>query len=146
MRGSRYVAKMYRGEKPSVASKPIEVKKINKKGMVPQQIRRLYFLRALTNDTQELVEKANQANAAKSAFLSHMSHEIRTPIHAVLGMDEMILRECQDTKYIVLTANAISGAREMYLQEGFADYLSKPVESYLLESMLQQYIPKEKQK
>lgn len=31
--------------------------------------------------------------AAKGRFLAHMSHEIRTPIHAVLGMDEMILRE-----------------------------------------------------
>lgn len=96
---------MKEGQKPSVVSKPIEVKKINKKGMVPQQIRLLYFLRALTNDTQELVEKANQANAAKSTFLSHMSHEIRTPIHAVLGMDEMILRECQDTNILQYAEN-----------------------------------------
>lgn len=32
----------------------------------------------------------------KSDFLANMSHEIRTPINAVLGMDEMILRECED--------------------------------------------------
>ncbi|MCR5023241.1 MAG: response regulator, partial [Lachnospiraceae bacterium] len=36
------------------------------------------------------------ANVAKSAFLSNMSHELRTPINAVLGMDEMILRESED--------------------------------------------------
>jgi len=36
------------------------------------------------------------ANEAKTEFLAKMSHEIRTPINAVLGMDEMILRECND--------------------------------------------------
>ena len=36
---------------------------------------------------------AESANAAKSEFLANMSHEIRTPINAVLGMNEMILRE-----------------------------------------------------
>lgn len=45
---------------------------------------------------EELMEArvlAEKANEAKSAFLANMSHEIRTPINAVLGMDEMILRE-----------------------------------------------------
>ncbi len=39
---------------------------------------------------------ANLANQAKSEFLANMSHEIRTPINAVLGMNEMILREGKD--------------------------------------------------
>ncbi|MCR5428403.1 MAG: response regulator [Lachnospiraceae bacterium] len=38
-------------------------------------------------------ESARAANKAKSNFLSNMSHEIRTPINAILGMNEMILRE-----------------------------------------------------
>jgi len=41
----------------------------------------------------EDLEVAKEANAAKSRFLSNMSHEIRTPINAVLGFDEMIIRE-----------------------------------------------------
>lgn len=41
---------------------------------------------------KSLTEKAEAANAAKSAFLANMSHEIRTPMNAVLGMDELILR------------------------------------------------------
>lgn len=36
------------------------------------------------------------ANEAKGKFLAKMSHEIRTPINAVLGMDEMILRESRE--------------------------------------------------
>jgi len=43
-------------------------------------------------------ESAEQANAAKSNFLADMSHEIRTPINAVLGMNEMILRESLHAK------------------------------------------------
>lgn len=42
---------------------------------------------------REGIERANSENAAKSAFISSMSHEIRTPINAVLGLDEMIIRE-----------------------------------------------------
>lgn len=38
-------------------------------------------------------EEAKSATRSKSDFLSHMSHEIRTPINAILGMNEMILRE-----------------------------------------------------
>ncbi len=41
-------------------------------------------------------DSADQANRAKSVFLANMSHEIRTPMNAIIGMDEMILRECND--------------------------------------------------
>lgn len=40
---------------------------------------------------------AEQANIAKSDFLANMSHEIRTPINSILGLNEMILRECEDS-------------------------------------------------
>ncbi len=49
----------------------------------------------------------------------------------------------QHTTSLVLTANAVSGAREMYLKAGFADYLSKPIDSKKLETALQTYLPKE---
>lgn len=39
---------------------------------------------------------ADAANKAKTEFLASMSHEIRTPINAVLGMDEIILRESKE--------------------------------------------------
>ena len=45
---------------------------------------------------QERKQYAESANLAKSRFLATMSHEIRTPINAVLGMNEMILRESSE--------------------------------------------------
>lgn len=53
----------------------------------------------------ELKEEAERANKAKSSFLANMSHEIRTPINAVLGMNEMILRECQSENIREYAAN-----------------------------------------
>ncbi len=40
--------------------------------------------------------RADSANEAKTNFLANMSHEIRTPINAVLGMNELILRESKE--------------------------------------------------
>ncbi len=55
------------------------------------------------------LKEAEEANKAKSEFLSGMSHEIRTPINAILGMNEMILRECKDDE-ILKYANTIKTA------------------------------------
>ncbi|WP_185752407.1 ATP-binding protein [Butyrivibrio sp. AE2032] len=49
------------------------------------------------------------------------------------------------TPVVALTADAIIGARESYIQKGFTDYVSKPVKYDALEKVLKQYIPKEKQ-
>ncbi|MCR5107405.1 MAG: response regulator [Lachnospiraceae bacterium] len=48
-----------------------------------------------------------------------------------------------DTKVIALTANAINGAKEEYLESGFDDYLSKPIELKELEDILRRWLPEE---
>ena len=50
---------------------------------------------------------------------------------------------CRDVTVIVLTANAVVGVKDFYLNEGFDDYLSKPISGRLLEEMLLKYLPDE---
>jgi len=59
-----------------------------------------------------------------------------------------IIRELEVGKnipIIALTANAIVGAKEMFLQTGFDDFISKPIEVARLNDILAKWIPKEKQ-
>lgn len=46
--------------------------------------------------------------------------------------------------YIALTANAISGARDMYINSGFSDYLTKPIDGFALTSIFRKWLPAEK--
>ncbi|MBR5116905.1 MAG: response regulator, partial [Lachnospiraceae bacterium] len=65
---------------------------------------------------QELeIEKviAEEATQAKSSFLANMSHEIRTPINAVLGMNEMILRESDDPNIIAYSESVRSAGNTL---------------------------------
>lgn len=73
--------------------------------------------------------------------------------HQMPEMDGIETRKHMDTlegnknvgiPVIALTANAVSGAREIYIANGFTDYLTKPIDTIALEKMLVQYIPEEK--
>lgn len=58
-----------------------------------------------------------------------------------------IRRTCHindDTPIIVLTANAVKGAKEEYLSVGFSDYLSKPIDGLKFEAMIEKYLPDDK--
>lgn len=54
------------------------------------------------------------------------------------------MERVKDIPFIAMTANAVSGAREMFLKEGFTDYISKPVNGILLERLVRKYLPEEK--
>lgn len=74
-------------------------------------------------------------------FLDHMMPQM-DGIETLKRINEMKLK--QETKVIALTANAVLGAKEMYLGNGFDDYLCKPVEMELLVKMLVKYLPESK--
>ncbi|MCL2350846.1 MAG: ATP-binding protein, partial [Defluviitaleaceae bacterium] len=80
-------------------------------------------------------------------LMDHMMPELN-------GIDAVkIIRELPDgdvdkfsqLKIVALTANAVVGAREMFLQNGFNDFLSKPIEMNKLHDILSKWIPREKQ-
>ena len=76
-------------------------------------------------------------------FMDHMMPEpdgIRT-YELSLEDNENVNRE---TPVIMMTANALSGVREEYLEKGFADYLSKPIEIGEMLRIIKQYVPAEK--
>jgi signal transduction histidine kinase/CheY-like chemotaxis protein len=54
-------------------------------------------------------------------------------------------RDKKEVPVIALTANAISGMREMFLEKGFSDYLSKPIEIPKLDEIMGRWIPGHKQ-
>ncbi len=54
--------------------------------------------------------------------------------------------ECSDTPIIALTANAISGMKEMFLSEGMNDFVAKPIEVRVIMSKVRQWLPPEKLK
>jgi len=76
--------------------------------------------------------------------------------HRMLGMDgvettkQIRLLGVDDGYYarvpiVVLTANAVSGMREFFLENGFDDFMHKPVDTVKLDSVLERWIPKDKQ-
>ena len=82
--------------------------------VVDQVISRMIHWQRNTNEElKNTAEAAIQGEKAKSRFLSNMSHEIRTPINAILGMNEMILRECTDSRLLTYSGNIQSSGRTL---------------------------------
>ncbi len=72
-------------------------------------------------------------------FLDHMMPEM-DGIETKHRIKELQL--CEGVPIIMLTANALAEDREMYLQEGFDDFLSKPILVNKLDEMMLKYLPK----
>lgn len=83
-------------------------------------------------------QRADKANEAKSVFLANMSHEIRTPINAVMGMNEMILRECEDTTILEYAANIQEASKTLLVLINDILDFSK-IESGMLEVVEKNY-------
>jgi CheY-like chemotaxis protein/HPt (histidine-containing phosphotransfer) domain-containing protein len=79
-------------------------------------------------------------------FMDHMMPEMNG-IEAVARIREMVAKDSfyASMPIIALTANAVSGSKEMFLENGFDDFLSKPIDSFKLNQILERWLPKEKQ-
>ena len=76
-------------------------------------------------------------------FLDHMMPEM-DGIETLKRAKELKGSKCKKTPFVALTANAVSGVREMFLANGFDDYVSKPVDGKTLETVVQKFLPEEK--
>ncbi len=108
-------------------------------------------MKGLLKNTKVKIDTADSGNEALYLMKTHHYHMLFID-HRMPGMDgiEVLerLREMPDnpnydTPAIALTANVVSGAKEMYLEHGFWDYLSKPVDGARLEEMMITYLPPE---
>ncbi len=95
---------------------------------------RVHMLESLAQEKQ----RADKANEAKGAFLANMSHEIRTPINAVMGMNEMILRECEDETILEYAGNIQDASRTLLVLINDILDFSK-IESGMLEVVEEAY-------
>ncbi|MDE5718384.1 MAG: response regulator, partial [Lachnospiraceae bacterium] len=97
----------------------------------------------LAGSGQEALEKLNAPNF-DCVFLDHMMPEMDgvETLHKIRQKPGMYY---QSLPVIAFTANAIGGAREMFISEGFNDFIAKPIELSVLERILRRYIPSQMQ-
>lgn len=104
------------------------------------------FCRIL-KDTKMEIDTANNGAEALELIRKNSYHMIffdhMMPVMDGMEALRMIKKEklCPDTPIIVLTANAVAGEKQAYLDAGFDDYLSKPIVSRQLREMVRQYLP-----
>lgn len=79
--------------------------------------RQLMRQQELTNAAlRDAANAAEEANRAKSVFLSHMSHDIRTPINGIMGMTDIALRNMEDRPRVKDCLDKISSASHHLLR------------------------------
>lgn len=101
-----------------------------------------------TNMSVDLAEsglealKLSREKAYDIIFMDHMMPEL-DGIETLQQLRQEENNPNKSTIVIALTANAVAGCKEMYLEHGFTDYFSKPVIAYKLDELILQYLPKE---
>ena len=110
----------------------------------------LLVVKGLLKETQIQIDTAT-SGADCLDLLADREYDVILLDHMMPEMDGIEtlhraenLPNAKNTPFIMLTANAISGAKDAFLKEGFAAYLSKPIDSMLLEATLVKYLPPEK--
>ena len=75
-------------------------------------------------------------------FLDYMMPEMNG-IDTIYAMRALELTNAKTVPVVALTANVVSGAKEMFMDAGFSDYISKPIDVNKLEQTLKTLLPRE---
>ncbi|MDR1871555.1 MAG: transporter substrate-binding domain-containing protein [Deltaproteobacteria bacterium] len=78
-------------------------------------------------------------------LMDHMMPEM-DGVAATLAIRAMSEERCQTMPIIALTANAVSGMKELFLENGFNDFISKPIDTVKLDEVLKRWIPASKRR
>lgn len=113
---------------------------INRK--VVEQLLKETQIRIDTAESGEECLRQIQKQSYDIIFLDHMMPQM-DGVETLKEMRKMLGNPNQKTPVIMLTANAILGAKEEYLKAGFTDYISKPVQGQALEAVVKKYLPAE---
>lgn len=99
----------------------------------------------ITLDTAESGAKTLEKVQQKEYDILFIDHRmpVMDGIETLHAINELAGNKSLGKPCIALTANVISGAKELYIKEGFTDYLSKPVVPAELENMIRTYLPPE---
>lgn len=89
---------------------------------------------------KEAIRKIKEGNIYDIIFLDHMMPELDGI--EVMHILKKLSKNFNVPPIVALTANAITGMREMYLKEGFDDYLSKPINISELDKIIHKYFDK----
>ena len=95
----------------------------------------------LAQSAGEAIDLMNQVKY-DAIFMDHMMPEIDgvEATHII----RRLMPEYDDVAIIALTANAVSGAKEMFLSEGMDDFVAKPIDLKEITAKLHKWLPKDK--
>ena len=91
------------------------------------------------NSGKESIQKISE-NHYDVVFMDHMMPEM-DGVEAMKAIKQIARDSGKDIKVIALTANAVAGAREMFIREGFDGFISKPINISDFEKVMMKVLP-----
>ena len=103
-----------------------------------------YHMQIITADSGKAALSMLSSKDIDLVFMDHMMPEM-DGVEATKLIREMGGEYYEKLPIIALTANAVSGVREMFIESGFNDFIAKPIELSALDRVLKKWLPADKQ-
>lgn len=109
---------------------------------VAEGLMRPYNMKIITAESGKEAIKALKAKDYDIVFMDHMMPEM-DGVETTRFIRSMEGEYYKNLPIIALTANAVNGVKEKFLQSGFNDFVAKPIELSLLDRALRTWLPEE---